>query len=118
MALMQERYATGPDKLSVAGKKASVRFSEDFYGKVYPAEVARDDEAFDFSEPEFLRNYMTASSARMRAKASLPEYVILARSEIGLYQTLHRLRARVHTSRIVRGIAASSAPTSGRERIG
>ena len=36
-----------------------------------------------------------------RAKGALPEYVFFARAETGLYQTLHRLKARVHTSRLV-----------------
>lgn len=104
MQLMEERYNAAGSALTSAGKKALVRFSEDFYGKVYPAGVENDDVPFDFSDADFLRNYVAVSSALMRAKASLPEYVILARAEIGLYQALHRLRARVHTSRIVREI--------------
>jgi hypothetical protein len=42
------------------------------------------------------------SNNLLRAKGVLPQYLFFARAEMGLYQTLHRLGARVHTSRIVR----------------
>jgi len=32
----------------------------------------------------------------------LPEYIFLVRAEMGLYNTLHKLGARVLTSRLVR----------------
>jgi len=42
------------------------------------------------------------SAKLARANAGLPEYVFLGRTEWGLCQTLHRLKARVHTSAILR----------------
>ncbi len=48
------------------------------------------------------RDYGRESANLLRAKGALPEYVLLARAEAGLFQTLQRLGARVHTSRIVR----------------
>jgi len=63
------------------------------------------------------------SAKLARANAGLPEYVFLGRSEWGLYQTLHRLKARVHTSAILRKWLAAhhasrSAPAlkSGKSR--
>lgn len=101
-ALLDERYSLYGQSLSPAAKRALVRFSETFYGRVYPPECEADDRAFDFAETAFLRDYLRESANLMRAKGALPEYLFLARAETGLYQTLHRLRARVRTSRIVR----------------
>jgi hypothetical protein len=46
--------------------------------------------------------YMRATTTVTRARGALPEYVLFARAETGLYQTLHRLKARVRTSKLVR----------------
>jgi hypothetical protein len=69
---------------------------------VYPPELARDGDAYDFGDGSVLHQYARASQRLMRSRATLPEYVFLARAEIGLYSALTRLRARVHTSAIVR----------------
>lgn len=101
-SLLDERYSLHGQKLGANTKTALVRFAERFYGRVYPPDPAMDDRAFDFSETAYLRDYLRESANLLRAKGALPEYVLLARAEAGLYQTLHRLRARVNTSRIVR----------------
>ena len=101
-ALLDERYSLHGHTLSPKTRQALVRFAVDFYGRVYPPDPAGDDRPFDFSETAFLEDYLRRSTSIARAKGALPEYVFLARAETGLYQTLHRLRARVHTSRIVR----------------
>jgi len=49
-----------------------------------------------------IKLYMQESQNIVRAKATLPEYVFLGRAEGGLYNTLHRLKARVRTSALVR----------------
>jgi predicted unusual protein kinase regulating ubiquinone biosynthesis (AarF/ABC1/UbiB family) len=100
--LMQERYTPRGTTLSASAQRALARMSERFYAAVYPPDPADDGKPFDFSDPIVLRDYMTEAGRLTRAKAGLPEYVLLARAEMGLYQTLHRLGARVHTSRIVR----------------
>jgi hypothetical protein len=82
--------------------RALGRFSKDFIAMVYPPDPANDHHPFDFSDAAFLKEYMSQSVNLTRAKVALPEYVMLARAETGLYQTLHRLRARVHTTAIVR----------------
>ncbi len=51
---------------------------------------------------KFFQDYLRESGNLIAARGALPEYLFLARAESGLYQTLHRLRARVHTSKIVR----------------
>jgi hypothetical protein len=100
--LMRERYAPRGTKLSAAAHQALSRMSERFYAVVYPPNPADDGKPFDFSDPAFLRSYMAEAGSLSRSKAALPEYIFLGRAELGLYQTLHRLGARVHTSRIVR----------------
>jgi predicted unusual protein kinase regulating ubiquinone biosynthesis (AarF/ABC1/UbiB family) len=100
--LVIERYAIFGQKVSDRTARAHTRFAQNFFAKVYPPEPEAEARAFDFGDAGFLRDYMRESANLMQAKAALPEYVFLARAEIGLYQTLHRLRARVHTSRIVR----------------
>jgi predicted unusual protein kinase regulating ubiquinone biosynthesis (AarF/ABC1/UbiB family) len=100
--LLAERYAVFAETLTPPATRALQKFSENFYGKVYPPEVEKDGHVFDFSNAEFLRDYLRESQNLGRSKGVLPEYIFLARAEMGLYSTLHRLGARVHTSRIVR----------------
>jgi aarF domain-containing kinase len=98
--LLDERYAIFGQTLPPATRKALSGFSERFYRKVYPPDVGAPP--FDFSDAAFLREYMREARALTRAKGALPEHIFLVRAEIGLYETLHRLRARVRTSAIVR----------------
>lgn len=100
--LLDQRYALHGRKLTPAARRALARFAGTFYRTVYPPEAAKDGEPFDFGDAGFLRSYLRESANLMRAKAELPEYMLMARAETGLYATLHRLKARVHTSRIVR----------------
>jgi predicted unusual protein kinase regulating ubiquinone biosynthesis (AarF/ABC1/UbiB family) len=99
--LLEKRYALFGMKLRPAARRALVAFAETFYRRVYPPEPERFHETFDFGDAEFLRAYMAASRTLLKSKGMLPEYLFLARAEMGLYHTLHRLRARVQTSRIV-----------------
>lgn len=99
--LLEERYATRGG-LTAAARRALVDLSRHFYARVYPPDPALDDTPFDFSDGTFIQDYMRATATVTRAKGALPEYVFFARAETGLYQTLHRLKARVHTSRLVR----------------
>jgi hypothetical protein len=62
---------------------------------------------FDFSDATFLRELAHFTAKCIRAKVAAPEYVFLMRAEVGLYSTLHRLRARVPTSTILRRLLAS-----------
>ena len=100
--LMSQRYSMAGAKLSKKSLEALSDFSEEFYGRVYPPDPATDEVPVDFSDPEIIRLYMRHSHELLHSKASLPEYLMLARAETGLYQTLQRLKARVRTSRIVR----------------
>jgi predicted unusual protein kinase regulating ubiquinone biosynthesis (AarF/ABC1/UbiB family) len=104
--LMRRRYALHGQKLSPKALAALSRFAETFYRMVYPPEQERDGEPFDFSDDRCLRTYMRESARLARSRVALPEYLMLARAETGLYGTLHRLKARVPMSRIVRSMLA------------
>jgi predicted unusual protein kinase regulating ubiquinone biosynthesis (AarF/ABC1/UbiB family) len=100
--LLEKRYGLFGLSLRPAARRALVNFAEHFYREVYPPHPERQREPFDFSRPKFIRDYIRESSALLRAKGMLPEYLFLARAEMGLYHTLHKLGARVFTSRLVR----------------
>ena len=101
-SVLEKRYAMFGQTLRPAARRAMSEFAEKFYRKVYPPEVEKDDEPFDFGESPVVQDYMRESQKLVNSKGALSEHVFLSRAEMGLYDTLHRLRARVHTSRIVR----------------
>jgi hypothetical protein len=101
-ALLDRRYELMGGRINPAARRTLTDFAERFYRRVFPPEPDREGDRFDFGDPAFLRDYLRASRALVKVRGILPEYIFLARAEMGLYQTLHRLRARVATSRIVR----------------
>ncbi len=87
-------------KLPPAGRRAYLDFLGNFYRHVYPREPA-SPQGFDFSDVAFMRVYLESGKKLFSTKGVMPEFLFLARAEMGLYQTLHRLKARVPTSQIV-----------------
>jgi predicted unusual protein kinase regulating ubiquinone biosynthesis (AarF/ABC1/UbiB family) len=100
--LLATRYALAGQRLSAKSQRALVQMATEFYGKVYPPDIERDEERFDFGNAPVVMDYMRETQNLTRAKGTLPEYVFLGRAEAGLYSTLHRLKARVRTSALVR----------------
>jgi len=109
-ALLSKRYALAGQRLGPKTQSALIRMATEFYGTVYPPDVERDDDRVDFSDADIIKLYVRESQNLMRAKATLPEYVFLGRTESGVYNTLHRLKARVRTSAIVRRCLTQRAP--------
>ncbi|HYX29533.1 MAG TPA: AarF/ABC1/UbiB kinase family protein [Pyrinomonadaceae bacterium] len=99
--LLEKYYEDENRKLPRATRRALIAFAENFYRRVYPPSLDHDV-AFDFSDPQFLQDFLAASKDLFKTKGVLIELIFLARAEMGMYQTLHRLKARVHTSQIVR----------------
>jgi predicted unusual protein kinase regulating ubiquinone biosynthesis (AarF/ABC1/UbiB family) len=99
--LIETYYRAEGLKLLPATRRALIRFAANFYRKVYPSD-AKKDYLFDFGNREFLSEYMTESTNLFRTKGMLADLIFMARAEMGLYQTLHRLKAQVPTSEIVR----------------
>lgn len=100
--LLESPFIRSREKLTPATRRALIRFSENFYRKVYPPEPEKQAVPFDFSDRTFLQDFMKESSNLFRAKGAMADYLLMVRAEIGLYHTLHRLGARVLTSQIVR----------------
>ncbi len=93
-------------KLRPVVQRAVINFADRFYRKVYPPDADDDKQPFDFSDTSFMRDFMRETSRLVRVKYTLPEHIFVTRAEIGLYTTLHRLKARVLTSAIVRRCVA------------
>jgi hypothetical protein len=88
-------------RVASAATSILIGFADNFYRKVYPPEPAQQ-QLFDFGDAAFLQDYLRESKNLFRTHGVLTEFIFMARGEMGLYQTLHRLRARVPTSLIVR----------------
>lgn len=99
--LLEKYYRDEGRPLLPATRKALIGFAENFYRKVYPPNPEHP-KPFDFADPQFLNDFFAASKNLFRAKGVLAELIFMVRAEMGMYQTLHRLKAKVHTSRIVR----------------
>ena len=108
--LLDKRYKVMGGTMTPGARKTLSWFAETFYRRVFPPEPERDGDRFDFSDTGFLRDYLRGSQELFKSRGTLPEYIFLVRAEIGLYQTLHRLKARVHTSRIVRKYLTRPTP--------
>ena len=98
--ILERYYKDEGRKLSPATRRALISFAENFYRKVYPP--GAPEKPFDFGDKKFLEDFLNESKNLFRTKGVLAELIFMARAEMGMYQTLHRLRARIHTSDIVR----------------
>ena len=98
--LLEANYEKEGKKLPNAAYRALVDFSEE-YRRVYPPDKGKHF-VFDFSDKSFLTNYLRHATNLFRTKHVMTDYIFMARAEMGLYNTLHALKARVPTSEIVR----------------
>ena len=99
--LLETNYRAQGIKLSTPAYHALVSFSEKFYRNVYPPERELH-ERFDFADKKYLTDYIREATKLFRTKHIMAEFLFMARTEMGLYHTLHALKARVPTSDIVR----------------
>src|SRR5205807_4829647 len=99
--ILETYYDQVGEKLLPTARRALVRFAENFYRKVYPPEPEKH-QLFDFGDATFLRDFLRESKNLFRTKGVITEFIFMGRAEMGLYQTLHRLKARVPTSQIVK----------------
>ena len=100
--LLETYYDRIGEKLLPGARRALIRFADNFYRKVYPPEPEKQRHPFDFGDVAFLQDYLRESKNLFRTKGVMMEFIFMGRAEMGLYQTLHRLKARVPTSQIVR----------------
>src|SRR6266581_1348458 len=107
--LLETYYEQVGEKLLPGARRALIRFADNFYRKVYPPKPDKD-QLFDFGDAAFLRDFLRESKNLFRTKGVITEFIFMGRAEMGLYQTLHRLKARVPTSQIVRKYCKSESP--------
>ncbi|MDQ3687910.1 MAG: AarF/ABC1/UbiB kinase family protein [Acidobacteriota bacterium] len=100
--LLENNYRHTGRRLQPATRKALISFAENFYRKVYPPAPEKQRQPFDFGDKGFLEDYLRESKNLLRTKGVMNEYIFVARAEMGLYHTLHRLKAHVPTSEVVR----------------
>lgn len=112
--LLDEYYEAIGTELPAHTRRALIRFAENFYRKVYPPETKKV--LFDFADKKFLEDYLRESTNLFRTKGVVPDVIFMARGEIGLYHTLHRLQARVPTSDIVRKYLTKSSSSENRNK--
>src|SRR5207253_1520518 len=72
--ILEKGYAATGEKLLPPARRALVHLAESFYRKVFPPEPELDDRPFDFSDAEFLREFMRSSSNLLRSKGLLRDY--------------------------------------------
>src|SRR5262249_18210108 len=97
--ILENYYEQVGRTLKAATRQALIRFADNFYRRVYPQ--GSSEQPFDFADHSFLQVFLAECRNLFQTKGVLPELIFMSRAEMGLYQTLHRLQARVHTSRIV-----------------
>jgi len=98
--ILENYYERLSRTLTTATRQALIRFADNFYRKVYPP--GNSEQSFDFADHRFIEIFLAECRNLFRTKGVLPELIFMSRAEMGLYQTLHRLKARLNTSRIVR----------------
>jgi hypothetical protein len=111
--IVLEQLGRPGEKLTPGAWRAIADFVKRFYRKVYPKDPKDAERPFDFSDPAFLRDFLRAAGKLTRAKVWNPQMTFLTRAEVGLYTTLHRLKARVHTSAIGRRLLTASRKGAG-----
>lgn len=99
--LLEIPYRLTGQKLPPATRRALTSFADNFYRKVYPPDPQKQ-QRFDFAGNGFLEDYLRESKNLLRTKGVMTEYIFIARAEMGMYHTLHRLKACVPTSDNVR----------------
>ena len=99
--ILETYYDQVGEKLLPGARRALIRFADNFYRKVYPPKPDKD-QLFDFGDAAFLGDFLRESKNLFRTKGIITEFIFMGRAEMGLYQTLHRLKARVPTSQIVK----------------
>ena len=89
------------ERLRPATRRAFTEIAGRFYNKAFPP-AANHNQPVDFGDAALLQEFRNGAVKLVATKGVLPEFIFAARAEDGLYSTLHRMRARVNTSAIVR----------------
>jgi predicted unusual protein kinase regulating ubiquinone biosynthesis (AarF/ABC1/UbiB family) len=85
----------------------------DLYQTIHPA-PASNHTVVDFGDGKVLEKLTRLSHDVMRNKLVNPDWIFSSRAEIGLYNVLHLLRAKINTTAVWLDLK-SALPTAGRE---
>jgi predicted unusual protein kinase regulating ubiquinone biosynthesis (AarF/ABC1/UbiB family) len=109
-AIIREQFAGRHGTLNASARRAVIEFAERFYRKVYPPDPRHAERPFDFSDARCLGDFLSAAAhlTRARSGTGTARWIFFVRAEVGLYTTLHKLKARVHTSAILRRLLSES----------
>ena len=72
------------------------------YRSMFPPDPRDEGRLVDFGDSAFLKKLYEKSQSLMVHKGLLPDLLFVMRAEGGLYNTLHKLAAKIPSSRIVR----------------
>ncbi|MCI0366455.1 MAG: hypothetical protein L0219_21540, partial [Phycisphaerales bacterium] len=81
----------------------------DFYEMLFPGLTGRG-RVVDFGDAKILKTMFRIFNDNLRNKMVNPEFAFYARAEMGLYNLLHLLRARIDTSAILEKFGADTTP--------
>jgi len=100
--LLEKHYRLAGQSLAPDTRRALIGFADNFYRMVYPPEVDKQEQLFDFGDTAFLQKFLRESRNLFRTKGVLTDLIYMGRTEMGLYQMLHRLKAQLPTSQLLR----------------
>jgi predicted unusual protein kinase regulating ubiquinone biosynthesis (AarF/ABC1/UbiB family) len=93
----------GPN-VPVARARKMLEEFEEFASAVFPLPAAREP-IVDFGKPTLLNALGRNLRRAVRDKLTNPQFAFISRAELGLYNLLHQLRARVDTREVWRRVA-------------
>jgi len=100
--LLEKHYRLAGQSLPLETRRALIGFADNFYRMVYPPEENKQEQLFDFGDATFLQKFLRESRNLFRTKGVLTDLIYMGRTEMGLYQMLHRLKAQLPTSQLLR----------------
>lgn len=86
-----------------------------FYDKFHPLDAS--SEALELADPEFMRELGVLAKTLLKNKFLAPEFLFLSRTESGMCNLLHTLKARVRTTAIAREWMPKTTAAKPKERV-
>jgi predicted unusual protein kinase regulating ubiquinone biosynthesis (AarF/ABC1/UbiB family) len=76
-----------------------------FFDMIFPSQKPGDKEV-DFGDPKMIAKMTEMFRKSIQNKVTNPEFVFASRAELGLYNLLHKLEAKVDTARVMKRVDA------------
>jgi predicted unusual protein kinase regulating ubiquinone biosynthesis (AarF/ABC1/UbiB family) len=98
--LMQELYDLNGAKVNVRDHRETIMMTARFYYMVYPRKSGAGA-FFDFGTSQFFKELNRWVNRMGKEKLGYPESIFMFRAETGLYNVLHKLKAKVQTWKVI-----------------